>query len=437
MESKIKKYTLKNGIKVIIVPLKTKMTYISMSILLGSYHEKKGEGNLTHYYEHLLGRLTSTKYKDYMYVGSEIVKRGGFTNAFVNNYQLCVFIKGFYEDFEFYIDILSNSLNKFYIDPKIANNEKGAVMQELRNTISRENYDFDFSIFKYLYPKYYYLEDTKKDIKYVKNYNIKLIKQFIKNKIFNENIVVNVSCPENKVKKTMRYINKYFGIIKKKKKKRINYPVLNINNNKRKIIQITNKRTDENTIINIYTFMNIKFFSKEHLINDLLDKILFNFELGVFYRELREKTGLIYSIKLYNNINIRNPIESYCNIVTKCNLKNVPIVISKIISILKNYKISDEEIAYAKRSIDANDEYDKFFGLESYNNYENMFLLYNIPYKSKKDLSRAFQKLKNSEIRKHFESFKNKIIKTSFIFYYSSKNINNNIKNAIDYKIIN
>jgi predicted Zn-dependent peptidase len=437
MESKIKKYTLKNGIKVIIVPLKTKMTYISMSILLGSYHEKKGEGNLTHYYEHLLGRLTSTKYKDYMYVGSEIVKRGGFTNAFVNNYQLCVYIKGFYDDFEFYVDILSNSLNKFYIDPKIANNEKGAVIQELRNIISRENYDFDFSIFKYLYPKYYYLEDTKKDIKYVKNYNIKLIKQFIKNKIFNENIVVNVSCPENKVKKTMRYINKYFGIIKKKKKKRINYPVLNINNNKRKIIQITNKRTDENTIINIYTFMNIKFFSKEHLINDLLEKILFNFELGVFYRELREKTGLIYSIKLYNNINIRNPIESYCNIVTKCNLKNVPIVISKIISILKNYKISDEEIAYAKRSIDANDEYDKFFGLESYNNYENMFLLYNIPYKSKKDLSKAFQKLKNSEIRKHFESFKNKIIKTSFIFYYSSKNINNNIKNAIDDKIIN
>jgi predicted Zn-dependent peptidase len=437
MESKIKKYTLKNGIKVIIVPLKTKMTYISMSILLGSYHEKKGEGNLTHYYEHLLGRLTSTKYKDYMYVGSEIVKRGGFTNAFVNNYQLCVFIKGFYDDFEFYVDILSNSLNKFYIDPKIANNEKGAVMQELRNIISRENYDFDFLIFKYLYPKYYYLEDTKKDIKYVKNYNIKLIKQFIKNKIFNENIVVNVSCPENKVRKTMKYINKYFGIIKKKKKKRINYPVLNINNNKRKIIQITNKRTDENTIINIYTFMNIKFFSKEHLINDLLEKILFNFELGVFYRELREKTGLIYSIKLYNNINIRNPIESYCNIVTKCNLKNVPIVISKIISILKNYKISDEEIAYAKRSIDANDEYDKFFGLESYNNYENMFLLYNIPYKSKKDLSKAFQKLKNSEIRKHFESFKNKIIKTSFIFYYSSKNINNNIKNAIDDKIIN
>ena len=201
----------------------------------------------------------------------------------------------------------------------------------------------------------------------------------------------------------MKYINKYFGIIKKKKKKRINYPVLNINNNKIKIVQINNKRVDENTIINIYTFMNIKFFSKEHLINDLLEKILFNFELGVFYRELREKTGLIYSIKLYNNINIRNPVESYYNIVTKCNLKNVPTVIKKIMSILKNYKITDEEIAYAKRGVDANDEYDKFIGLDTYNNYENFFLLYNIPYKSKKELSKAFQKLKNSEIREHFE----------------------------------
>ena len=43
--------------------------------------------------------------------------------------------------------------------------------------------------------------------------------------------------------------------------------------------------------------MNIKFLSKEYLILQLLDKILFNFEIGVFYKELREKTGLVYSIK--------------------------------------------------------------------------------------------------------------------------------------------
>lgn len=431
METKIKKYVLENGIRVVIIPLKTKMTYVSMSMLLGSYHEKKGEGNLTHYYEHLLGRLSSKKYKNYKFIGNEIIKRGGFTNAYVNNYELCVFIKGFYEDFEFYVDLLSNSLNKFHIDAKIANNEKGAVIQELRNIVSKQNYDFDFSIFKYLYPKHYYLEDYEKDIEYVKTFNLKLIRKFIKNKIFNENIVINVSCPISKIKETMFFIDKYFGIIEKKKKKPIHYPVLSINNDKLKIVQINNKVNDENIIINIYTFMNITFLSKEHLIINLLNKILFNFEQGIFYKELREKSGLIYNIKLYDNINIKNSTETYFNIVTKCSVKNVPIVISKIISILNNYKITDEEIKNAKKNIEAIDEYDKFYGLDSYNNYQNLFLLYDIPYKSKKEISKKIYELKNDDIRTFFDIFKKKIVTSSFIFYYSSKNIDNNIENAI------
>ena len=431
MEAKFKRYVLKNGIKVIIFPLKTKMTYISLSMLLGSYHEKKGEGNLTHYYEHLLGRLSSTKYKDYKYIGNEIIKRGGYSNAYVNNYELCVFIKGFYADFEFYIDILSNSINNFYIDPKIANNEKGAVMQELRNIVSKENYDFDFRIFKYLYPKYYYLEDYRRDINYVKNYNIKLIKEFIRNKVLTKNIVINISCPENKFNETVKLINKYFGIIKNKKKI-IKYPLLiNNNNNNIKIIQIKNKVVDNNTIINIYTFMNIKFLSKEYLILQLLDKILFNFEIGVFYKELREKSGLVYNIKLYNNISIKNSKESYYNIVTKCDINNVPIVINKIFYILNNYKITSEEISYAKKKIEAENEYDKFYTLESYHSYQRIFLLYNIPFKSNKEVYNDIKNIKDIEVHNFFEIFKMKIIKSCYIFYYSSKNIDENIRDKM------
>ncbi len=440
MDTNIKKYALKNGIKVIIVPLKTKMTYISLSMLLGSYHERKGEGNLTHYYEHLLARLSSDKYKDYKYIGNEITKRGGNKNAYVNNYELFVYIKGFYEDFEFYIDVISNSIKKFYIDPKIANTEKGAVIQELRNIISRENYDFDFLIFKYLYPKHYHLEDFKRDINYVKKYNIKLIRKFIRNKILTNNIVINAACPRHKIKKTIQIINKYFGAIKKSKKQSINYPVLSVNNNKLKIVQIKNKKQDDNTIINIYTYMNIKFLSKEHLIQGLLQKILFNFELGVFYRELRESLGIIYNIHLYNNINVRNSKESYYNIVTKCSLKNVPTVINKIFDILHNYKITDEDILYAKKRTDADHEYGKFYALESHSGYHNTFSLFNVPYKSPKEILKVIHKIKNEEIREHYEKFKKKIISSAFLFYYSKKNIDKDIKSMIankNNKIIN
>ena len=37
----IKQLQLKNGIRVIIVPLKTKLTYISTNYLFGQYQEKK------------------------------------------------------------------------------------------------------------------------------------------------------------------------------------------------------------------------------------------------------------------------------------------------------------------------------------------------------------------------------------------------------------
>ena len=64
MDIKFKKYVLDNDIKVIIIPLDTKLTHISANYLLGYNHETPDISELTHYYEHLLGRLTSKKYKE-------------------------------------------------------------------------------------------------------------------------------------------------------------------------------------------------------------------------------------------------------------------------------------------------------------------------------------------------------------------------------------
>jgi len=163
----------------------------------------------------------------------------------------------------------------------------------------------------------------------------------------------------------------------------------------------------------------------------LLNKILFNFEIGVFYKELREKTGLVYSIKFYNNISIKNSKQSYYNIVTKCDINNVSTVIDKIFYILNNYKITSEEISYAKKKIEAENEYDKFYTLESYHSYQRKFLLYNIPFKSNKEVYNDIKNLKDIEIQEFFEMFKVKIIKSCYIFYYSSKNIDENIKDKI------
>jgi len=443
MDAKITTYTLKNGIKVLIVPLKTKLTFLSVCVLLGSRHEKSGEGNLTHYYEHLLGRMTSQKYKDYKYIGNEITKRGGNTNAYVSEYELTIFIQGYFRDFDFYADILSNSLNDFYIDPKLAENEKGAVIQELKNIISNESYDFDYNIFKYLFPKYAYLEDYKKDIKYVKKYNVRLVKNFIKKKILTENIVLNITCPRNKIKETKYYIKKYFGIIKKtdeENKKNIKYPVLQRKEirtgqagqtRRTRIVRIKNKAINDNTIINIYTFAEMEYLSKEHITHMILQNILFNFDIGVFYKELREKMGIIYNINLSNNISIINAKQSHYYIATKCDIKNVPTVIGKIIDILKTYKINPDDIKYSKNRMLASYEYSKFYNIDSYNGFYKNLLLYNKKLRKNKDIYDAIKHTTDKEVLEYYEKFKKNIINNSTIFYYSHKNINNKINNKL------
>ena len=141
--------------------------------------------------------------------------------------------------------------------------------------------------------------------------------------------------------------------------------------------------------------------------------------------------GLIYNIRYHLNINIKNSKESHYNIVTKCTLNNVPIVIGKIIDILKNYKITSNDIKYSKNKISSNYEYSKFYNINSYNGFYKDLLLYNKKFRTNKDILEAINKLTEKEILDYYDKFKNNIIKKCIIFYYSHKNINKKINNKL------
>jgi hypothetical protein len=128
---------------------------------------------------------------------------------------------------------------------------------------------------------------------------------------------------------------------------------------------------------------------------------------------------------------MKNSKESYYNIVTKCALKNVPDVIGKIMNILKNYKITANDIKYAKNKIMTEYEYSKFYSISSYNGFYKNFLLFDKKFRTNKDVFDAINNITDKEIFDYYEKFKNKIIKSSIIFYYSHKNINNKINNKL------
>lgn len=434
MDVNIKRFVLNNGVRVIVVPLKTKLTYISASFLLGYNHESYKQREISHYYEHLLGRLTSEKYKDYKYIADEVVKRGGFSNAFVNNYELCVYIKGMYKDIDFYIDILYNSIANFYIDPQLAEKEKGAVIQEIRNMMSKRDYMFDLKMFKYLYPKYKYLYDYKKNIENVKKFNIKLVKLFIKKNIISKNLVITVTCPVEKVSQTVRNIKAKFNSIKKCKMCVIKYPVLAHKSKSFKIIYINNnvsKKTDKNVKIHMYMGKDIKYLSKEHVILYILQHILFNFNTGIFYNVLRTKYGLIYNVAMYYNIDLINSRASSYSIVTTCEEKHVHTVIGKIISILRDYVITDKDIQGAKINNLVSFENKGFYDINSYNNDYKTYLLYNKPFMKNKDIYNLINDVSSQEIKDYYNVFRDHILSSCVLFYYSNNNLNSKINIAV------
>jgi predicted Zn-dependent peptidase len=435
MDIKFKKYVLDNDIKVIIIPLDTKLTHISANYLLGFNHETPDISELTHYYEHLLARLTSKKYKNAKYIDNEISKRGGYSNAYVDEYDMCVYINGLYKDLEFYMDILSNSIRNFYIDKKIAKKEKNAVVQELNNMTSDLEYEFDTKIFKYLHPKYFHMRDYKSHIKKVKKFTMKDIHKFIKNKICSKNLLISITCPKNKVRETQVNVKKYFGKIKRYNKCSIIYPILQYNNNKFKIIHVENKHND-NVIVRLYVCKKIEYLSKENIILNLLNTILFNFHTGIFYKILRTKLGLIYNIGMSYNIDIINAKSSYYYIYTQCEAKNFPIIVNEIIKILKTYKITNQDVVNAKNTKQVMFENKKFHNLTSFNNDYNIHFLFNKNFLTNKEYYKLFTDISLSDVKTYFETFKEDILNKGILFYYSKKNLNSNVDKYLKKSII-
>jgi predicted Zn-dependent peptidase len=423
---------LKNGIRILVVPIKTKLTNISISILLGELHEKPNELELTHYLEHIMGTFTSTKYKNSDEIKKELNKRGARTNAFVSNYETKFFIEGLYEDIEYYIDLLSNMLNNFYIDDNIVDVEKNAVIQELNNHMANNNYIFYMKIWRFMYYKYSYQFNYKKHINFIKKYNTNKLYDYFRNHILLNNVIISVTCPLNSRNRTIKLVKNAFNFNKINKKYKIKYPLYNYITKDVKIIHIKNTQHIDNTDIKIVVELNASRYSVKHLCLIYLNNILFNFETGIFYKILRRKLGLIYNISLEINIDDINDKSSSYSINSNIISKKLPELLLNIIRIIENLKITDDMINDARKKIIIDGEYNKFYDLNTQSLHYGTFLLYNKNILEVNDIIKLFSNIKNKQIYEELEKFKNDILHKCLIFYYSNKNMNNNIKHIIN-----
>jgi predicted Zn-dependent peptidase len=426
---------LRNGMKILVVPMPTDLTDVSVCILLGQNHEKPHEMELTHYMEHLMGRFTSKKYNNHKEISKELNKRGAITNASVDEYETKFWIQGFYKDVEFFIDLLSNTLKHFEIDKGLAKKEKNAVIQELRNYISDTNYTFDMKIWKYMYNKYAYQYDHQKHINNIKKFCIEDMYKFIQNHVLLHNTVVTITCPMGKVASTLKIAKKYFEIPNTKKKAQIKYPIYQYNSKYLKVLHIKNNNKIENATVRLVVDDSIEYLSDEHLALMYLQEILFNFETGVFYKVLRDQLGFIYNISLNLYVDMTKPISSSYYIETSVNSKLLPQFLKVVLDIIKNLKLSDEQINNGRAAFIVKNEFQKFNNLTSYSEYYSNYLLHKLPIVERSVIKNKLLKVSNDVIVKILNKFKKDILKEGLIFYYAQHNMNDAIQSKLGNRI--
>jgi len=366
------------------------VTYLYLIVNHGFLHEKKENIEYSHILEHLFIYFTTKTNQNYKKIQEEFdaygIKYLGITND-ISTVYMFTFQKKYTQ---YLINILSNTLKNFQINDGIFFNELESVIIETKRNHENTYIIHNKQLYSTLYPNTAldYLYDYKYSINSTKNTNKKKLTDFF-NKVYK---------PENICFLFIGDINT--KIIQSNKNFKVGYPKLRnlcftMNKPNTNIIKVNPKKDQPSIPIILYFKTDYEFISFKHKIGFVLELLLSNNLSSKLYREFRNKLGLIYSINLSVNTNVKD-ITLYTLLKSKTQIN---LFIKKFREFIDNFKISDYELKKTKAQIELrllenqNCEYSN-----SLSDYYSKFILENVeivPYEdflkqclnvSKKDL---------------------------------------------------
>jgi predicted Zn-dependent peptidase len=397
-----------NNIHILITETKTDtLCGVEYSLKHGSMNENKNENNMTHMVEHLLASFINKTNCNQLKILDTLYLKNTKTNASVSKNYTTVYINGLYVDFEYYIDIMLGSLYNLCFTKKILEIEKNAIIQELKQKINNNYYDYYYKINKYMCKNYNHYADG---IKIVRNLSINQIKKYYENEFINKPIYIAISCPEHKLNETythtLKALKKYVKQpipLKKNKKIALYKP------SKNEIIWIENKILNSSIIkINVMFHVKMKYLSMKHLCYILIFDYYFNFQKGPFYEQMRRKNKIIYSIK---------PSLEFIN---ENAIINIETNTTKFEEFLKFFKsIFEENIDITKfdiikKRIINNIEYTKFNNLHSARNFYLQSLRQNNTIVTYSEYATIVQNINSKIFIKYMDEFR----KSPYILFY-------------------
>ena len=348
MDTNYKIIKLKNGIKILYIPFfNSKLIKIKVKILHGEINENKNTAEFGHLLEHMNSKFTSCKYPNTKQNLERINNYGGNRNASITNYFTEYYVEGSVKQYDFYMDLILNSVIDFKFDKRVFQQEKQSVIEELHNLKSDPWNKLNEKTNNFLFKNHPYGITYDERIKNTKKTHIKQLIKFRKHnyKTTNTLIIVAGDISLAKVKNSVNMLLQFPKTVYKQKLPLYKFRL-------KQHILFENSKTESAKIYLRFHLPYTYFKKQSDNIIELRKLLTASYSSRLYV--LRREHGLIYSISCSCDQDYYNKKLNSFTIVTKTKSKNVAYVIKIIIdelNKLKTYKISDNELERLKNNI--------------------------------------------------------------------------------------
>ena len=369
MASSLPKYetkTLKNGLEIVVIPLKNSTNVISTDIFykVGSRNEVMGKTGIAHMLEHM--NFKSTKNLPAGQFNKEVKGIGGVNNASTSFDYTHYYIKSSTDNLSKSLSLYAELMQNLNLKDKEFQPERDVVAEERRWRTENSPLGYlYFAMFNNAYTYHPYHWTPIGFMNDIQTWTIDDIKDFHKTYYQPNNAILMVTGDVDP-KEVFKKAKKEFGDIKNQAKiPEFKFVEPEQDGPKR----VTIHRDSEVEMIAI-TFHIPDFKSKDQVTLSVISEILFSGKSSRLYKELIDKKRLVNSVYAYNMENIDPGLFIF---LASCNpgVKAVDVEKELIeqIELIKNEPVTEAEIDKVK----INTKADFIYSLESSTSVANLF----------------------------------------------------------------
>jgi len=369
MASSLPKYetkTLKNGLQIVVIPLKNNTNVISTDIFykVGSRNEVMGKTGIAHMLEHM--NFKSTKNLDAGEFDKEVKSVGGVNNASTSFDYTHYYIKSSTQNLDKSLELYAELMQNLNLKDKEFQPERDVVAEERRWRTENSPLGYlYFALFNNAYVYHPYHWTPIGFMNDIQTWTLKDIKDFHKTYYQPNNAILMVTGDVDP-KEVFKKAKKRFGHIKNKADiPEFKFVEPEQDGPKRVLL----KRDSEVEMIAI-AFHIPDFKHEDQVTLSAISEILYSGKSSRLYKELMDKKHLVNSVYAYNMENIDPGLFIF---LTTCNpevkAEDVERELIKQIELIKNKPVTQKELEKVK----INSKADFIYSLESSTSVANLF----------------------------------------------------------------